>query len=81
MSLDFMKVHPRTERWWKEREQCKQCKHYSERKTTGLKAMLSPLQACLVQPHFRRIYPWACIEMRDEGAPCGPEGLLFEAKE
>ena len=75
----FLRVHPRTLLWWREREQCRRCVHYRERAAAGVRNQRrTPLQSCMAQPKARR-YPWACIEMRDEGSPCGPLGLLFVA--
>lgn len=73
----FLSVHPRTLLWWREREQCRRCVHYRERSAAGQRHQRTPLQYCVALTKGRR-YPWACIEMRDEGAPCGPLGRLFE---
>lgn len=73
----FLQPHQRTLRWWQEREQCRRCAHYRERASASKRHLeRTPLQWCAAETRGRR-YPWACIEMRDEGSPCGPHGALF----
>lgn len=76
----FLSVHPRTLLWWQEREQCKRCAHYREKTVSYGRYRPSLLQICVAEPR-RRAYPWACVEMREEGAPCGPNGVLFRPRE
>ena len=65
--------------WDKDRELCKQCKHYEERPhnsghNAGIVVML-----CHVNPHRGRRGIGSCIDNRHRG-PCGPNGFMFEAK-
>lgn len=74
----FLRVHPRTERWFVEREQCRQCTHVrflQDRERSG-----GTIWQCEAVPggeqknkEFR-----TCIAARDETGRCGPEGRLFE---
>lgn len=83
----FLSVHPRTVAWWAEREQCRRCVHCVEVVIdAGQHQGASVSQRCArgssPGPYRSRVLTdsAACIRMRDEGQPCGPEGALFEPK-
>lgn len=78
----FLTVHPRTALWWEQRELCRKCEHLHERVNetpTSCRGTSTSLQCSVTAgkgPHG-----WAaCIEAREEGKGCGPEGKLFSAR-
>lgn len=68
--IDFTKPHPRTVAWWTERELCLRCAHL--RRQPGKSTWW-----CSVVPaaNGRK----TCIDAREPGHRCGPEGRLFKA--
>lgn len=68
--MNFQRIHPATELWWQQREQCFRCEHfqlYEGRSGEGV-------MYCLVG------VPKYCIDARLEGQPCGPDARLFSEK-
>ena len=65
--------------WDKDRELCKQCKHYEERPDNPKQDAGGVVMLCHANPHrgYRGI--GTCIDNRTRG-PCKKEGRLFEAK-
>lgn len=83
----FLSPHPRTLLWWQQREQCRQCAHYV-RVPTSAKSNGGDAEHCLLGHNHGGSTAWtpssACIDMRDAGSACGPDGRLFmplEARE
>lgn len=83
----FLRPHPRTALWWQQREQCRACAHCVEVVLDAGRDGASMSQRCARGTSYgpgRRSRVLndsaACIHMRDEGMPCGPEGRLFEAR-
>lgn len=85
----FLTVHPVTAQWWKQREQCRQCKHHFEPPARGRDG--SPMgEHCLAAPVVdRRRQIEECIDTRGtaqeredkKAGACGPGAALFEPKE
>lgn len=82
MKLDtrFLTVHPRTALWFKQREQCKTCKHVSielieRRRDCGEQ---STTMRCTASPRYVHSsqHPY-CIDAREPGKSCGPDAVLF----
>jgi len=93
LTLDtrFLTVHPVTAKWWQQREQCKQCKHYileDATKRRGEYAARCDASRLPVPGQGNRATEY-CIdarapaEERQDGKPglCGPDAVLFEPKE
>lgn len=76
----FLKVHPRTELWWKQREKCMRCENFRHRpaRSSGNGSGSGQGMSCAVVNHG--LLPASCIQAREEGSKCGPHGLLFVAK-
>ena len=86
----FLSVHPRTELWWAQREQCQRCAHMSEdgdttnglRKSGTLAGGMRCLQAARRigggAMHWGRSISIYCIDARDETGKCGPDAKLFK---
>jgi len=74
---EFLRVHPATELWWQQREQCERCAHV-DRRLEGRKEQSEVLRCTAVRtPAGRR--EWAyCLDARLEGRECGPEAKLFK---
>ena len=68
----FLAVHPRTELWWEQREQCWICIN-----ATRTDTMLTCDAVARDGNNFDR----TCISARDEGGPCGPSAKLFRLNE
>ena len=87
MPLDqrFLSPHPRTLLWWQQRFECRQCAHYALVETgsrehynsgTAEHCLLNHRQGASTAP----VHSGACIDMRDPGQACGPEGRLFKER-
>lgn len=72
----FLKVHPATALWWQQRDLCRRCANYRETPSES-RTKMSVTQRCALRPNHRG----GCVEMRAMGAPCGPRGALFVARE
>lgn len=76
----FLRIHPRTERWFVEREQCRQCAHvrfiqdHERSGSTIWQCAAAPSSGQKNQEHR------TCIAARDDLGECGPEGRLFQPK-
>ncbi len=78
LSETFLRVHPATALWWQQREQCMRCSHVC-RRLEGSRSESSEVLRCKVvrTPAGRR--EWAyCIDAREKGRECGPDGKLFQ---
>jgi hypothetical protein len=72
----FLKVHPRTALWWKQRSTCEKCKFSDIRAITrtsggGWQCTKNRNQAAW----------YSCINARDVGEPCGPDAMQFWPKQ
>lgn len=77
-TINFKKIHPRTELWWTQRSTCDQCAH-CDRRVSKHKETAYPYRCTIGKADKRKkVY---CIDMRDEGQPCGPDAKLFQPKE
>lgn len=66
--------------WDKERELCKQCKHYRERVAGSSRIGIHVVMTCALNPrHTSGRHHGTCLDERYDGA-CGREGKLFERK-
>ena len=65
--------------WDKDRELCKQCKHYRERQDDLRFNSAALVMLCTRNPRKGRRGIGSCSDNRSRG-PCGPTGALFEAK-
>lgn len=78
----FLKPHWRTVQWWREREQCAQCKHMAVRptrsRTKGVGSDLGGGWVCAAVMRGPGTGT-TCIDARDRD--CGPDAKLFEGKE
>ena len=88
----FLSVHPRTELWWTQREQCRNCVHMSEDGDTtqgrhhsgrglprGMRCL--KLEGNIGSGSYQgRSISIYCIDARDETGKCGPSGALFKEK-
>ena len=75
LSETFLTVHPATELWWQQREQCLRCANV-DRRLEGQKDLSEVLRCKVVRtPAGRK--EWAyCIDAR--AGACGPEATLFQ---
>ena len=94
MKLDttFLREHPATRLWRAQREQCDRCLHRidmgamkgkREGDPLGMRCAQTPVSAIPDKPKLGRWSfddPAFCIDARLEGAPCGPDALLFKGK-
>ena len=73
---EFLTVHPATELWFAQREQCLRCAHV-ERRVRGQKEQGQELRCrASYAPAGRR--EWAyCIDARSTGE-CGPNATLYK---
>ena len=74
MKLDttFLSVHPATQAWWGQRDQCESCSaSYHEVGIGGMRCR-SFTQTKNQVPHGY------CIDARLEEGPCGPQAVLFK---
>ena len=80
LSDTFLTIHPATELWWQQREQCLRCAHVS-RRLEGTDRKSSEVLRCQVAraPLGRRERAY-CIDARLPDGPCGPEAKLFKEK-
>lgn len=69
----FLRPHSRTVLWWAQRETCRTCAHYRPELGAGGET----LERCAHGRNSGGRDGSACIEMRDPGAACGPDGLLY----
>ena len=67
---------PNYSTWVRQREQCRTCKHIQE----NGRGMLSCVAVKGSRGGQGADSGKTCIRMREQGAACGPDGLLFEAK-
>lgn len=65
--------------WDKDRETCKQCKHYRERHDDDRHHSKALVMLCTVNPQKSKRKIGTCIDNRTRG-PCGKEARLFEAQ-
>lgn len=68
----FLTVHARTALWWKQRDQCQRCEHFTEPPLKGIgRNSHGGGMVCLLADT-------SCITARDEGRACGPDAKLFK---
>lgn len=75
----FLKPHPRTVLWAKERTLCAACNNVLRINLSELrcKLQLQGTEKTAAMHASRNVYIY-CIDARDPGAPCGSGGELFE---
>lgn len=74
----FLKPHPRTVLWAKERTLCEACGNVLRINLSELRCtlQLQGTEKTAAMHASRNVYIY-CIDARDPGAPCGPGGELF----
>lgn len=65
--------------WDKDRETCKQCKHFIPSKDSNCRDTGAVVMLCAVNPYRARRGIGTCIDNRNRG-PCGQEAALFAPK-
>ena len=89
MEIDarFLRVHPATEVWWQQREQCESCRHMMLIEgNIGESIMRCRVSKNEHAGRFRRAHEARgierlyCIDARSPDHPCGPDGKLWIAK-
>ncbi len=66
--------------WVTQRELCKRCKHYQERRDDPRYHSAALVMLCTKNPRRARRGIGTCIDNRTTG-PCGIDGKLFQLKE
>jgi hypothetical protein len=79
LSDTFLTIHPATELWWQQREQCQRCAHVSRRLEGTQKEQSEVLRCQVVRTPLGRRESAYCIDARATGE-CGPEAKLFQEK-
>jgi len=74
LSETFLRVHPATELWWQQREQCMRC---------GNALLTRPYEGetilrCTMLRQSGAHGSGYCIDARLPDGPCGPEAKLFK---
>jgi hypothetical protein len=74
LSETFLRVHPATELWWQQREQCMRC---------GNALLTRPYEGetilrCTMLRQGGAHGSGYCIDARGLDGPCGPEAKLFK---
>lgn len=78
--------HPRTVLWMMEREQCRVCRHcaiVAESSRNPARSTGPGGWWCLASRPIKKAkhkHEAYCIDARESGQPCGPEGRLFSPK-
>jgi hypothetical protein len=75
----FLRAHPRTALWQRQRAQCAGCAHLID---APLPLQHQAMRCAAVPVPQRQGRPRAhdpefCIDAREEGAACGPDAVLF----
>jgi len=79
LSDTFLTIHPATELWFTQREQCQRCAHVSRRLEGTQKEQSEVLRCQVVRTPAGRRESAYCIDARATGE-CGPEAKLFQEK-
>lgn len=79
----FLRLHPATALWWRQRPKCRACAHYiadvqHDRSNSGERCSASRVR--INAGRRSRTITMHCIDARIDGAPCGPAAALFEPK-
>lgn len=77
LSDRFLTIHPATELWWQQREQCQRCAHVSRRLEGTDRESSEVLRCQVVRTPLGRRESAYCIDARATGE-CGPEATLFQ---
>lgn len=72
----FLRLHPATEAWWVQRQQCALCTHCAQ--ITGPEG--EQIMRCRVSKNKGPGGTAYCIDARLPSGPCGPGGALFQSK-
>jgi hypothetical protein len=83
IDLAFLRVHPRTQKWWEERVTCRACVHYVvgvDRHGAGGERCAAVRYRVGLGGRSGRTLNMYCIDARDEGSRCGPDAVLFKPR-
>jgi hypothetical protein len=72
----FLRLHPATEAWWVQRQQCALCSHCQP--SSGPEG--EQIMRCGVTTNKGPRGTAYCIDTRLPSGACGPEGRLFQPK-
>lgn len=71
-------MHPRTVLWMQQRKQCETCVHMYRKDTLGSFKLVPAMYCDIDGIDMIRHSKGYCIDMREPGSTCGPEGLRYE---
>lgn len=79
-AIDFSKIHPRTELWFRQKHTCLACDHCANREVKSGDASARVMRCKLTKGVGAAIHGY-CIDARDTGQPCGPDARNFKRKD